>query len=167
MTIIFLPTAYGQWKRYAPGGFHPVHLGDIINDRYVIEHRLGTGAFSAVWLARDKKTSLLVALKIFAAEASKKGSSDQFLCGSHNLLPCFPKLLGSFTIHGPNGEHLCEVMEPLGGSLADLLWHKDRLPFEVGVKVAPQIIEGVAALHEQGIIHGGKFISATASGLVL
>jgi serine/threonine-protein kinase SRPK3 len=45
---------------YQPGGFHPVHLGDTFsklphseNPRYRILHKLGSGSFSTVWLARD------------------------------------------------------------------------------------------------------------------
>ena len=38
---------------YHPGGYHPVHLGDVFNDRYVIVRKLGYGQYSTVWLARD------------------------------------------------------------------------------------------------------------------
>ena len=37
---------------YKPGGYHPVHLGDIFS-RYRVMYKLGFGAFSTVWLARD------------------------------------------------------------------------------------------------------------------
>lgn len=39
---------------YRPGGYHPVALGDQLQDgRYTIRHKLGFGAFSTVWLALD------------------------------------------------------------------------------------------------------------------
>ena len=39
---------------YKPGGFHPVHLGDTLNNgRYEIRRKLGYGAFSTIWLVRD------------------------------------------------------------------------------------------------------------------
>lgn len=38
---------------YQPGGYHPVHLGDIYCDRYKVIHKLGFGSYSTVWLARD------------------------------------------------------------------------------------------------------------------
>lgn len=39
--------------RYRPGGYHPVHLGDVYYQRYRIIHKLGYGTYSTVWLARD------------------------------------------------------------------------------------------------------------------
>ncbi len=41
--------------RYRPGGYHPVHLGDVFNDRYTVVRKLGYGRYSTVWLARDIK----------------------------------------------------------------------------------------------------------------
>jgi serine/threonine-protein kinase SRPK3 len=42
---------------YKMGGYHPVHLGDrfpsLDNPRYRVLHKLGNGAFSTVWLAKD------------------------------------------------------------------------------------------------------------------
>jgi hypothetical protein len=42
---------------YKMGGYHPVHLGDKFpsrnNPRYRVLHKLGSGAFSTVWLAKD------------------------------------------------------------------------------------------------------------------
>lgn len=41
--------------RYRPGGYHPVHLGDVLKDgRYKILHKLGFGGYSTVWVARDQ-----------------------------------------------------------------------------------------------------------------
>ena len=42
--------------RYVPGGYHPVHLHDKLKGgRYEIVGKLGFGAFSTVWLARDNE----------------------------------------------------------------------------------------------------------------
>lgn len=42
-----------QVERYKPGGYHPVHLGDVLNGHYRVFRKLGFGAFSTVWLSRD------------------------------------------------------------------------------------------------------------------
>ena len=87
-----------EWiSLYRPGGYHPVELGDKFNNRYVVEHKLGHGGYSTVWLARDlqHEHKRLVALKIMM-------SDDEF------------------TTHGPNGNHRCLVTEVLGPSLRNL-----------------------------------------------
>lgn len=41
---------------YGPGKLHPIHFGDTLDgSRYKIIRKLGAGAFSTVWLARDYK----------------------------------------------------------------------------------------------------------------
>ena len=37
------------------GGFHPVHLGDMFDNRYRVFRKLGFGAYSTSWLARDEQ----------------------------------------------------------------------------------------------------------------
>lgn len=51
-------------KDYRPGGYHPVHLGDLFLDRYVIVQKLGWGHFSTVWLCLDQRYNTYVAMKI-------------------------------------------------------------------------------------------------------
>lgn len=42
--------------------FYPIRLGDLINERYLVEHKLGSGAFSTVWMAHDRQNNRDVAL---------------------------------------------------------------------------------------------------------
>lgn len=43
-----------EWaESYHPSGFHPVHFGDVLNDRYEVIRKLGHGSFGTVWLAWD------------------------------------------------------------------------------------------------------------------
>lgn len=56
---------------YEPGGYHPVLLGDVYDDNsYKISHKLGSGGFSTVWLARDFQRDAWVALKCVKAKES-------------------------------------------------------------------------------------------------
>ena len=45
-------------NEYQPGGYHPVHLGDIYCERYRVINKLGFGSYSTVWLARDLQSAL-------------------------------------------------------------------------------------------------------------
>ena len=49
---------------YKIGGYHPIHVGEILLDRYVIIQKLGWGHFSTVWLTKDLRFNSYVALKI-------------------------------------------------------------------------------------------------------
>jgi serine/threonine-protein kinase SRPK3 len=49
---------------YKIGGYHPVHIGEVMVERYVILQKLGWGHFSTVWLARDLRHSTYVAVKV-------------------------------------------------------------------------------------------------------
>ncbi|GAX09950.1 serine/threonine-protein kinase SRPK1 [Fistulifera solaris] len=40
---------------YKPGGYHPVKVGEVYNQRYVIIKKLGWGHFSTVWMVKDRK----------------------------------------------------------------------------------------------------------------
>ena len=49
---------------YKLGGYHTVHVGEVINNRYVVIQKIGWGHFSTVWLSKDFKYNNYVALKI-------------------------------------------------------------------------------------------------------
>ena len=40
---------------YHPGGFYPVHLGEVYHSRYEILRKPGHGRYSTVWLAREQQ----------------------------------------------------------------------------------------------------------------
>lgn len=42
---------------YRPGGYHPVKVGEVYNQRYVVIKKLGWGHFSTVWMIKDKKAA--------------------------------------------------------------------------------------------------------------
>lgn len=39
--------------QYCRGGYHPVVIGDVFDQRYRVVRKLGWGHFSTVWLCRD------------------------------------------------------------------------------------------------------------------
>ncbi len=49
---------------YKVNGYHPVHVGEILLERYIIMQKLGWGHFSTAWLALDIKYGTYVAIKI-------------------------------------------------------------------------------------------------------
>lgn len=49
---------------YHVDGYHPAHVGEIIDSKYIILKKLGWGHFSTVWLAFKLSDKQLYALKI-------------------------------------------------------------------------------------------------------
>ena len=49
---------------YKINGYHPVHIGEVLLERYIIMQKLGFGHFSTAWLALDTKFGTYVAIKI-------------------------------------------------------------------------------------------------------
>ena len=55
---------------YAPGGYHPVALGDVYDERYEVQHKLGWGVYSTVWCCRDRRSRRRVLEKVARSPAT-------------------------------------------------------------------------------------------------
>lgn len=50
--------------------FYPIRIGEVLNQRYRIDHKLGHGGFSTVWMAYDFQDKMDVALRVMASGGS-------------------------------------------------------------------------------------------------
>ncbi|KAI0475548.1 kinase-like domain-containing protein [Xylariaceae sp. FL0804] len=141
-------------SEYNKGGFHPIHLGDKLNDRFEVIHKLGAGGYGT-WRA----------VKVMTANHSAKPleervlnhllarSSVEELYSRHICLP-----LERFFVEGPNGRHLCQVMPIMGCPVSR--WRRamdkdDKEDSAAAVKnVCGQIARGLRFLHDNGVCHG-------------
>ena len=75
--------------------------------------------------------------------------------GKRNVI----QLFDHFYHEGPNGAHLCLVLELLGPSISSKAesYSTNRLPGDIAWEASKQIIEGLAYIHALGIVHGGQF----------
>lgn len=146
---------------YQRGGFHPVHLGDLVDDgRYRIVHKLGAGGFSTVWLARDSLLASWVVLKLVVAD--KSALVERRTVRSHQVISQwndgrFVTYLRYFHVDGPNGRHLC-LVQPLLGPSCNYLSHyrMRRIHPWLARRAASQAAKAVADLHSHGLCHGGR-----------
>ncbi|MGD9127783.1 MAG: serine/threonine-protein kinase [Planctomycetia bacterium] len=138
---------------------------------FEILHQIGSGAFGHVWLARNRTTSALRAIKVITTEAgsnqktaSREISSLTYL--EENLQAKHPNLAEIFHV-GRTDSHLFYVMEPadnLSGqpitvdgpySPATL---ESRLAFgplesEEAMQFAEELLAALVCLHESGMVH--------------
>ncbi|KAK4247353.1 kinase-like domain-containing protein [Corynascus novoguineensis] len=151
--------------QYCSGGYHPVHLHDHFKDgRYEILNKLGFGSFSTVWLAKDHVTQRHVSIKIVVANGSEPQNHEVEILRhvqandlhSHPGRRSVTQLLDSFFHEGPNGRHLCVVLELLGPRLSWLAEKSQnyRLKADLARRVSARIVEALAYLHSCGVAHG-------------
>ncbi|EDW86265.2 uncharacterized protein Dwil_GK17168 [Drosophila willistoni] len=151
-------------SEYRVGGYHPIAIGDIFQNRYYTLRKLGWGHFSTVWLCYDARCERYCAIKVVkSAEHFTETGRDEIRLSRtisnrnwHPLRQRLIELIDFFYISGPNGTHLCLVFEALGENLLSLIQRSryQGLPLWNVKQIAKQVLEGLCFLHTQcSIIH--------------
>ncbi|XP_030373400.1 SRSF protein kinase 2 isoform X2 [Scaptodrosophila lebanonensis] len=152
-------------SQYCRGGYHPVVIGDIFDNRFRVVRKLGWGHFSTVWLCRDLKDEKYVALKVVkSAPHYIETAADEIrlLEAIRDADPLDMKrerivrLLNHFTVRGVNGVHTCLVFEALGCSLYKLIVKNNYQGLAIAQvrNIIKQVLEGLDYLHSKcSIIH--------------
>lgn len=155
-------------KDYRRGGYHPVKIGEVYKQRYVIEKKLGFGYFSTVWLASDNQAAVgdphkLVAIKFQkSANHYREAAEDEIkilsqIHGQSSPLKEFVvRLLDKFAIQGPNGKHICMVFEVMWKDLLFLMkkFGHHGLPVSLVKMISYQVLSGLELIHGKcQIIH--------------
>ena len=52
-------------KSYNIGGFHPVFIGEVLQNRYILKKKISQTQYSSIWQAKDLKYSINVCIKIY------------------------------------------------------------------------------------------------------
>jgi len=130
--------------------------GEIVLDRYRIEHTIGHGGFGRVFLARQTSLDRDVAIKASAPEhrddlcMRERFRREAVLVAGIN----HPNVV---TYHEFGVDHdgdMMLVMEYLrGSSLLDAIRKRVRLDFREITDFVSQAAEGLHAAHETGIVH--------------
>ena len=155
---------------YKPGGYHRVEIGDIFINRYEVVQKLGWGHFSTVWLCKDQKFDTFVAVKVqksapnysqaamdevelLSKIASRSSAADWTPSVQEHLnilkvtaKHCFVvQLLNTFTHRGPNGDHVCMVLEILGVNLLEIIkaYKYKGMPPALCQRIAKQTLLGL------------------------
>jgi serine/threonine-protein kinase SRPK3 len=169
-------------KLYRPGGLMPVYPGNTLGARYKVLHKLGHDIGFTLWLARDQQalspfSNKLIALKILtdvtteltprellASRAFRKARSNDKLLEA--ALQHVHAPYDSFEEKGTNGKHRCYAFELLGASVTDLARYscwagpQGRLQAAFSRKVIQETAAAVGAMHQAGVVHGGKYDSS-------
>ena len=130
--------------------------GDKVGD-YTVVKLLGKGAMGAVYLARVSEGARY-AVKVMDPDAAQKNPDfrKRFLReGEFAIKIRHPNLIPVHRVGEDPETGLCYlVMDYLpGGSLADRLNSRKRLPLEEAVAIVAQIADALEVAHRHGVIH--------------
>ena len=135
------------------------YVGQVLDEKYRLEHLLGKGGMGAVYLATHLGTERYVALKLI---------SPQFMRNNEFVERFKREARAAGRLRHPNvvdvtdfgfanvkaGKVAYLVMEYLDGcTLGDVLAEEKRLPLEWVADILEQVCSAVHEAHQQGIIH--------------
>lgn len=155
----YLDTDTEHPKYYRMGGYHPVKIGDLYNDRYRIAYKLGWGYYSMVWLAWDYTDKKFKSLKIQKSSKMFKKAAEDEIDFNEYIGKDMPSqtpicnMTDKFIINGTNGEHWCMVFETLGSSLDYVRRKQGRMEIDTVRKIINNVMEGLRYLRSKNIIH--------------
>src|SRR5690242_18041574 len=135
------------------------YVGEVLDEKYHLEHLLGKGGMGAVYLATHLGTERYVALKLI---------SPQFMRNNEFVERFKREARAAGRLRHPNvvdvtdfgftnvraGKVAYLVMEYLDGcTLGDVLAEEKRLPLEWVADILDQVCSAVHEAHQQGIVH--------------
>lgn len=129
--------------------------GTFLQDRYEILEQIGSGGMSDVYKALCHKLNRLVAIKVLKEEFS----SDSNFVGKFKMEAqsaarlSHPNIVNIYDVVDEGDLHFI-VMELIEGiTLKNYIVKKGCLDIKEAIGIAMQVAQGIAAAHEQGIIH--------------
>ena len=129
-----------------------IGIGELLKDRYRLERTLGRGGMAAVWLGHDEVLERPVAVKVLSDTiASDPGFVARFRREAQTAAGLsHPNLVGVYDF-SEEGERPYLVMQFVPGeSLAARLERGREVDCE---KLARELLDAVAHIHEVGILH--------------
>lgn len=129
--------------------------GTFLQDRYEILEKIGSGGMSDVFKALCHKLNRLVAIKLLKEEfSSDSGFVSKFKMEAQAAARLsHPNIVNIYDVVDEGNLHYI-VMELIEGiTLKNYISKKGCLDVKEAIGVAMQVAQGIAAAHEQGIIH--------------
>jgi eukaryotic-like serine/threonine-protein kinase len=123
---------------------------DLALGRYRPLRPLGSGGSGSVWLARDEKTGLDVALKIVAREGKAGARAEREAEAAARLR--HPTCLRAYA-YGREGGHVYIAYEYAPGRTFREAQRSKELADADAIEACAQLLEGLAHAHGRGVVH--------------
>ncbi len=123
---------------------------ELVLDRYRPLRPLGRGGSGSVWLARDERTGLEVALKIVPREGKRASRAAREMEAASRLR--HERCVRAYDFGGDSG-HVYIAYEYVQGQTMREALRAGKLDDRDAVEAAAQILDGLAHAHRIGIVH--------------
>ncbi|EGN94656.1 hypothetical protein SERLA73DRAFT_77409 [Serpula lacrymans var. lacrymans S7.3] len=151
--LVIRPNVPEPARRYEPGGYHPVNVGEIYNQRYQVVRQLGWGQYSTVWLVQDTRDGRPAAMKVLVGKLTNDKSGWDEVGILKTIL----------SVQGPNGAHICLITEPMGPTVLYIYECVSRaMPLSLVKRISKHVLHALQYIHEEcGLVHTGDNIFMT------
>jgi serine/threonine protein kinase len=135
------------------------YVGELLDEKYRLEHLLGKGGMGAVYLATHLGTERYVALKLISPEFMRNNEfverfKREARAAGRLRHPNVVDVTDFGFARVKAGQVAYLVMEYLDGcTLGDVLAEEKRLPLEWVADILDQVCSAVHEAHQQGIVH--------------
>jgi tRNA A-37 threonylcarbamoyl transferase component Bud32 len=138
-----------------PGEFVPLDPGTVLAERYRILALAGRGGEGEVYQADDLKLGQTVAVKILPESFRRDERRLARLISEVRIARrvSHPNVCRVYDIVESEGQTFLTMEWIDGESLASLLQRKGRLSKDTAIGIARQISLGLAAAHDEGVLH--------------
>ncbi|KAF9769802.1 hypothetical protein IL306_012731 [Fusarium sp. DS 682] len=153
------------YEQYYEGHYYPVCIGEVLVNRYRIEHKLGHGGFATVWMALDMFSNDTVALKIMSPGPSgeKEYAAQNMIASAVKDTSRLLMYRETFLLPGaPQTYHRVLVFPLMGPNLqthavyAIYAYPRSKsycMPMAARLSSAKELLQAIKALHDGGVVH--------------
>jgi len=122
----------------------------LINDRYKLQKRIGSGAFGLIFSAKNVNTNEIVAIKLEPTAQVDTLTHEAAVLMKLSGIPGIPNL----RYYGVPDHNRYMAIDLLGKSLQTVSSdHKKSVPIEIVRMYAKQMVQIIQAVHERGFVH--------------